>query len=204
MDLGIVSLINKFYRYVKISLIFWLYSLKGVIVYGLVPSMFSMFSVIKEVSITNEDDILVMYKKYYSEYSRLKLHSFCTVFSLIILYCGLYFLNLHENTYLNILRIVLIYTISLIILILSYSVYISVFEGYSIKESLVRAFIISVKYFGVSIIYLIFLYVYLQLAQRNLVLMLCVHPFILVLAIKYIFECILPKMGYECIKTKLG
>lgn len=195
MDSVLVNLINRFYRYVKISLAFWLFTFKGMVIYGLIPSIFALFSSMKEIDLEENDDIFKIYKKYYSNYKHLKFVSFGVVFVLILLYSVLFFISIRPNIYSDLLKVIVIYLMSLIVLLVSYGVYINVYKEYGIKESLVNAFLISVRYFGVSIIYIVFIGVYLNIAKINLVLMLSVHPFFLVLVVKFIFEKILPRMG---------
>ncbi|UOE93068.1 hypothetical protein [Alkalihalobacillus sp. LMS39] len=172
--------IIKVYNLIKASLFFWLYLCKGFVVYGFIPALCGVVTVIDAIRKDrkeNEVSVRELYRESYAQYQHLTLFSFFVSIFLILSYVSLYFVNATEtNTSTLLVTIILLYLLAIFIVIVSYSIYFIVFLKKQPKQALIYGFLTSVKNIFVSIILLAILYGLFYIATINLLLFIVSFP----------------------------
>lgn len=185
MNSKVYIILNKAYKYFKASFYFWLYLLRGLAVYGLIPSACSLFSIIEDIKQNEDrDEIKKLFSLYYRQYSIYKVQSLIFSFIIILIYAFLFFLNKVNNKISLILTIVLIYSLAMILLILTYTINYLVVEKYNFKKSLIYSFVSTVKNIFASISILISFIILFTIGKMNLIFLIFLTPFIYILSVK--------------------
>ncbi|WP_026674524.1 hypothetical protein [Alkalihalobacterium bogoriense] len=172
--------ITKVYNLIKASLLFWLYLCKGFVVYGFVPAICGIVTVIDTIgkdSKENEVSVRELYRESYAQYQHLTLFSFFASIFLILSYVSLYFINATKtNTVTLLVTIILLYLLAIFIVTLSYSIYFIVFFKKQPKQAFIYGFLTAVKNIFVSVILLAILYGFFYIATINLLLFIVSFP----------------------------
>ncbi len=149
MNSKIVIFFQYLYKYFLVSFYFWIYLLKGLVVYSLVPAISSLFSVLRDINMGVDDEtgktVKQLYKQTFDKYKESKLTSFIYTFILIILYTGLFFFNKQQSQFSLMLTILFIYFLAMALLMLTYSSVFLSFKNMKIKDANMFAFVTIIK-----------------------------------------------------------
>ncbi|WP_416147208.1 hypothetical protein ACM26V_13375 [Salipaludibacillus sp. HK11] len=179
------------YKYIKASMLYWLYLLRGLVVYSLIPSSCAILLLIKDIEKKNDEtddgeeiSIKQLFKSHYERYTHLKFPSFIFTNVLLVMFACLYLVNLSEGSWALLISIILIYLIALTLAVLTYTIHFLV----KVKEPFMRiiaySFTASVKNIIISLGLLVVLAVLYYVGTINLVLFIVTFPFIYAYAIK--------------------
>lgn len=163
--------------------------LRGIGVYGLIPSGCSLFAVMEEIRENqDQDEINILFSRYYKEYSVYKIQSLIASFVITSVYSLLFFLNKVNNRVSLILTLMLTYLMAMIILMLTYTINYLVFQKYTFKMSLVHSFIFIFKNIYISISVLIAFIILFLLGRMNLVFLIFFTPVLYVLWVRMLIN----------------
>lgn len=178
MDSKLISIINSLYIYFLISVYFWVYLLRGFLVYGIIPAFCSLILTIDAISKGQGNEVGTLYKKNSKLFSVYKIQSFVISMFFILIYSLLFFMNMSEGVIASIATVSLMYFLILGLIYFTYYIQVLSFENLPVKQALARAYILSIKYFLRSFYIVILVYVLFILAKFNLILFLVLAPFV--------------------------
>ncbi|WP_025026092.1 DUF624 domain-containing protein [Caldalkalibacillus mannanilyticus] len=173
----VVEIIETMYKYMKVSMLFWMYLLKGAIVYGLIPSSCALLATMKEIR-SGEDHVQISerFAMYYNHYASYRWMSFAVVFCGVAVYAILFFLNVQTGPQSQLLSMFFFYLFGLLLVWLTYALTILVKREQSVKECAAKAFVLTIKYLWISVFILMLLWSLFYIAKLNLVLFLVMAP----------------------------
>ncbi|MEK3887927.1 hypothetical protein [Bacillus sp. FSL K6-3431] len=123
MNSKLYSFFHQLYSYLKVSLYFWLYLVRGWVIYGLIPAGCALILTIREVKDNKErDEVAVLFKKYWLRYSRYKFPSFLFSFIIIVFWSVLFSLNMQDNSLAAALTIAAFYFFTMTFVLLAYAI----------------------------------------------------------------------------------
>ncbi len=184
-----MEFINKLYKYFLASFFFWVYILKGVLVYSLIPAGYALFSVIEEIRKERDDGTIGgLFKSYYQEYKHLKLQSFLSSFLLIVIYSLLFLANQYSGGLAALISFVMIYFLAVTIILLTFSMNFLRYHSLTFKDTLIYSFIYSIRNLWVTIIILVALGLIAKISNKNFIILLFISPSLYGLFVRFLFE----------------
>lgn len=135
------------YKLFLISFYYWLYLLKGIIIYSFIPATASLLKTSEQYLIKeNQEDISVLFRENYQGYQSYHFASFVSVMFVILSYTVLFFANRSDHSFSLALVIVIIYFMLLFVINYTFVLY---YLTNGIKEwrnLFALAFVSSIKY----------------------------------------------------------
>lgn len=181
------------YKLFQVSFYFWIYLLRGLVLYSVIPALSAMLLTINDIlADDDEGDVKEKYKKYFHMYKRYKLQSF--MFTSIIIFSNvvLFYLNKMEGNLSIILSIVAIYILFFTAVTLTYCVNYLVIKQLSFKQSFALAFISVVRNIMRTLLLIVVIFLLYLAAYWNLVFFVFFGPFIFGLVSKFLVQPSLP------------
>lgn len=186
MNSHIYAFFNTLYKYFQVSFYFWLFLLKGSIIYSLIPSFTALLLTIKELhneGADEENHVKDIFTKHFNLFNQYKFVSF--VFSIIVItsFSSLYLLNRSTSPYALMLTILVIYTLVMTVLLFTYTIFYLMNQHVEIRQMIMISFVSMIRNFAKSIMVLIFIIVLLILAYYNFLLFIIVGPFLYAISV---------------------
>ncbi|RSK28342.1 hypothetical protein EJF36_16540 [Bacillus sp. HMF5848] len=177
------------YKFFKVSFFFWLYLLKGLVIYAVIPSANALLVTLKNIleGVDEEDDIKALYKKNYEALASERMSSFLFSISFILIYTALFFVNKWSSSYSLAITLVLLYILALTVLLLLYSVYFLQFKNKNWKGIILLSFFSSIKYIHLSLAVLTLIIIMYFTATYNFAFFVIFGPFLFGLGTNLIF-----------------
>ncbi|KGA97804.1 hypothetical protein AJ85_15560 [Alkalihalobacillus alcalophilus ATCC 27647 = CGMCC 1.3604] len=150
-----LQFITRVYQGVKASLLFWVYMLRGLIIYGFLPSLFALLAVMNDIRRGFEEEehsVSSLYSEYYNKYSEYKAGSFLFSFLFVLYYTGLFFINQRPDDGVSLLlTIFVVYILALTIIVLSYGAHFVVIKQMTLKAGCIHGFLAALRNLLLSI-----------------------------------------------------
>ncbi|MFA9458188.1 DUF624 domain-containing protein [Halalkalibacter sp. AB-rgal2] len=168
-----MTFITRVYYYIQASLLFWLFVLRGFVVYGLIPATAGLFAVIADVKRgrMDEEDVSIaqMYTSYYRMYSTYKWGSFLFALVFALLYMTTFLLNESTTEYSLIGLIVMLYLLALFLLLFTYTSYL-ITEGkvLFLHQTVGISFVLAIKNLLRSVFLLVGMFFLYYMGTLNL------------------------------------
>lgn len=177
------------YKLFQLSFYFWIYLLRGLFLYSMIPALSALFLTINFIIAGDEEDsVKEKYRQYFHMYKQHRLPSFLFTSVMIVSYVILFYMNKIDSNISIIVTIVVLYVLFLTAVTLIYCVNYLVIEKLTFKESIVHGFVAVVKNI-ISSLLVAFVIVLLYLAAYwNPVFFVFFGPFILSLASKFLVQ----------------
>ncbi|MBP1914262.1 putative membrane protein YesL [Lederbergia galactosidilyticus] len=121
MEKRALGVFQKLYQYFQVSFYFWVFILKGFVIYSLVPACTALLRTMEELRQKNNEEkenVGQVFSRHFRNYKSKRLLSFLFAIIMIVSYSSLVLLNKMENNLALILTILFIYLIALIWLFL--------------------------------------------------------------------------------------
>jgi len=165
------------YKLFLISFYYWVYLLKGVVLYSFIPATASLLKTSEQFLIKeNVEDIGVLFKENYQQYKHYRFASFGSVLFIILNYTALYFTNRADHSFTLAIVILLIYLMVLFVVNITFVVYYLIKQVSDLKKLLALAFVSSIK-FPLRSLYILFIIAILYyLLTWNLVAFIALAP----------------------------
>jgi uncharacterized membrane protein YesL len=165
------------YKLFLISFYYWLYLLKGVVIYSFIPATASLLKTSEQFLIhENPEDIGLLFKENYQSYQSYYFASFLSVMFVILSYTALFFANRSDHSFSLALVIVIVYFIILFVINYTFILYYLTKGIKAWKKLLALAFVSSIKY-PLRSIYILFIVAILSfLFTWNLVAFIALAP----------------------------
>ncbi|WP_158318458.1 DUF624 domain-containing protein [Alkalihalobacillus hemicellulosilyticus] len=170
-----MAFITRVYYYIQASILFWLFVLRGFVVYGLVPATAGLFAVIADVKSgrMDEEDVSIaqMYRRYYRAYATYKWGSFLFALVFALLYMTTFLLNESATEYSLIGLIVMLYLLAIFLLLFTYTSYlITEGKGHSFNQAVGISFVLALKNLLRSVFMLVGMFALYYIGTLNLLL----------------------------------
>ncbi|MDQ0229612.1 DUF624 domain-containing protein [Metabacillus malikii] len=190
MNNKIVMFFQYLYKYFQVSLYFWLYLLKGIFIYSLVPAVSALFIVLRDINSGYDEEqgnkINELFKRYYNLYKHHRLVSFIYTILIIILYTGLFFINKQGDSPVTLLLTILfIYFLALTLLMLIYSTVLLSFKSLEIKNANMVAFVSIIKNIVSTVAVIVVIVIMYFIADYNFAIFVIFGPFLFGLGVMY-------------------
>lgn len=177
MQKNIINVVTKIYKFFLAGLYFWLYLLRGFVVYGLYSATCSLFVAVDELFKDLEDRFVsTIYREAAAKYNKYKLESFLSILYFSILSIAIYFVYDIPGSVASVLLFVLLYLVLLGIVLITYTSYYLAYEETVFKYALALAFINSFKRPIVSIAIFLTSFICAYIAYVNLVVLIFIAP----------------------------
>lgn len=149
MNSKTMMLFQYVYKYFQVSLYFWLYLIKGLVVYSLVPTLSALFLVLHDINKGEDEEkskeVKELFREYYETYKSHRLPSFLYTIIFILLYTCLFFVTISTSAFTLILLILFIYMLVMALLMITYStIYVS-FKKMNVKMANMHAFVAIIR-----------------------------------------------------------
>lgn len=180
-----IYIFNLIYKLCKVSLYFFVYLLKGGIVYGLIPATASMLETIKQV-LEGEDEVALLYKMNSTKYTKYRLQSFFFVLLFLLLYMGIFLINRSESNAALVITVILIYFLCLFALLFVYSIIYTVTKNLPYRHIIGLSFISIIRHFDLSIIIVIMLSALYFSLKVNVLFFIVCSPFLFGLCLLFV------------------
>lgn len=149
MNSKTMMLFQYVYKYFQVSLYFWLYLIKGLVVYSLVPTLSTLFLVLHDINKGEDEekskDVKELFRGYYETYTSYKLPSFIYTIIFILLYTSLFFVTISTSAFSLILLILFIYMLVMALLMITYSTIYITFKKMDVKMANMHAFVAIIR-----------------------------------------------------------
>ncbi len=177
---------NTVYKYFQVSFYFWLFLLKGAIIYSLIPAFSALLSTVKELHNEDEEEeqrIKDIFAKHFDTFNHYKFVSF--IFSIIVItsFSSLYLLNRSTSGQALILTMLVIYVLVMTVLLFTYTIFYLGDRNIEMRQVIIISFVSMIRSFAKSIMVLIFIIVLLILAYYNFFLFMIVGPFLYAISV---------------------
>jgi uncharacterized membrane protein YesL len=181
---GVTAFFQYIYQFFKVSFWFWMYLLKGMVIYSLIPAFCALFKTIGAVMEGKEEvNVKVYFKGIYKHHRGLKLQSFLFSLLFIMLYVCLYLLNKWQSDISLILTIVVLYLAVLTSVVFLYAIHFIMGGAVqSFNRILVLSFVQSIRHLWISLFLLLCTGLIAYSALVNLAFFVVFGPFLLGLA----------------------
>jgi uncharacterized membrane protein YesL len=185
MNKKLFDVIDKVYKLFMASLYFWGYAFKGLLVYGIFPSLCSLLIITKEILVDEDgDNVRGRYADYYNQHKHYGVWSMLIVFYFSALYAGLYFLNQSGTSLSKIISFVVLYMLFMGFMILSYISYFVAFQSMIIGLAFSRAFISTFKHLPISIATVALIYICTLIGSWNFIALIFIVPTLFAVGIR--------------------
>ncbi|KRG16411.1 hypothetical protein ACA30_01550 [Virgibacillus soli] len=191
MEKRALGIFQKLYQYFQVSFYFWVFILKGFVIYSLVPACTALLRTMEELRQKNNEEkenVGQVFSRHFRNYKSKRLLSFLFAIIMIVSYSSLVLLNKMENNLSLILTILFIYLIAINIVIFTYTIFYLGYRNWSSKEVVILAFISMVKHFMTSIYVLIVILILLVAAYINFLFFLITAPFLYGMAVNIVMH----------------
>ncbi|WP_033826956.1 MULTISPECIES: hypothetical protein [Bacillaceae] len=190
----VFDIVNKTYRYISLSFLFWLYTVKGLMIYSIISAPCAIFKTFETIRTENKDiEISKEYKRNAKKFDKTRLPSFILAFVTISIISLLFLLAKTNSPYTLLFSIILIYllcTAYVYIVYLSYHLSILNKAG---KEAYILAYVAIFRNFGISLSLVVMMILLIAVAWYNLFLFFVIAPSILYRFAYYVLSKRLPK-----------
>lgn len=181
MNSKLFGFFNSLYKYFQASLYFWLYLLKGIIIYSLIPAFAALLLTIKELHEEvdeEEQHVKDIFSKHFNKLNHFKFASF--IYSVIVItsFSSLYLLNRSESSNALIITMLVIYILVMTILLFTYTIFYLGNHQVEMRQIITISFVSMIRNFGKSLMVLIFIIALLLLAYYNFLLFIITAPFL--------------------------
>lgn len=164
---------------------FWVYLLKGMIIYGLIPAACAVLLTIDHIQQDKMDeDIKTLFRKYYKKFDSQKFTSFIFGLLIILCYTALFYLNRTEGAIALMLTIIIVYLFAMILVIFSYCINLLAFKGQTMKQAFLFSFYLVYRHIVISIAIVAVIGILYFVAQKNFAFFLIFGPFLYGIGIK--------------------
>lgn len=184
----VTAIFQYIYQFFKVSFWFWIYMLRGIVIYSLIPAFCALFKTIGAiVEEKDEVNVKVYFKGIYKQYRELKFQSFLFCLLFIILYVCLYLLNKWQSDISLILTIVALYLTVLASVVFLYAVHF-IINGANLSFSgiLILSFVQSIRHLWISLFLFLCTGLIAYSALINLAFFVVFGPFLVGLAAYYL------------------
>ncbi|MGN8647509.1 hypothetical protein ACTNEO_15660 [Gracilibacillus sp. HCP3S3_G5_1] len=165
------------YKLFLISFYYWLYLLKGLIIYSFIPATASLLKTCEQFLIKdNPEDIRLLFKENYQRYHSYYFASFLSVMFVILSYTALFFVNRSDHSFSLAMIIVIIYFMVLFVINFTFGLYYLTKGKKEWRNLLAFAFVSSIKYPLRSLYILFIVAVLYVLLTWNLVAFVALAP----------------------------
>lgn len=178
MDSKLISFINTLYIYFLVSMYFWVYLIRGFLIYGILPAFSALVLTIDDISKGEDDDVGNLFKKHNKEFSVYKFQSFIIAMYFIFLYSLLFLMNNYDNSIAAVTIVSLICLLILGAVFFTYYIQVLSFKNIRSKRALMTSYILAIRYFVNSFLIVSVIYLLSVLAKTNLFIFLLLAPFI--------------------------
>ncbi|KAB8125603.1 hypothetical protein F9U64_22340 [Gracilibacillus oryzae] len=186
---SIYRLFQFIYRLIQMSFYFWVYLIKGLVLYSLLPAVAALWATSRMVIWQQEDmEMKDFFKSHYDKYKQHRWTSFSVVILNIIVLVALFFINQSNHVISLAFVIVCIYLLVLINLNFIYMIYFLITQNHTMKNSFALAFVTAIRRPFRSFIILVLLVSVFMLMVWNLVAFLAFGPCILGVCLNVIFQ----------------
>lgn len=186
MDSKAFAFFNTIYKYFQVSFYFWIYLLKGLVIYSLIPAFSALLLTMKQLhnqDKVEENQIKIIFTKHFNTFKQYKLVSFIYSIIAITSFSSLYLLNRSFSSYALLLTILIIYTLVMTVLLFTYTIFYLGSGDIEMKKVVVISFVSMIKNFGKSVMVLIFIIALLILAYYNFFLFMITGPFLYAISV---------------------
>jgi uncharacterized membrane protein YesL len=165
---------------------YWVYLLKGMIIYGLIPASCAVLLTIDHIQKDKMDeDIKTLFKKYYKQFDIYKVQSFIFALFIILCYTALFYLNRTEGNISIFLTVIFIYLLAMILTIFSYCINLLAFKGQTIKQAFLLSFYMVFKHVLISFSIIAIISILYASALKNFAFFIIFGPFLYGIGIKF-------------------
>ena len=167
---------------------FWLYTLKGLVVYGVLPAACMLTSVLADLKQEGDTDIALASKGYYRKYQGVQSASVMLSFVFVCLLSGLYWLSYQDGENRLFFLIIALYLLGLTLVITVYLIHFIVFSRMKFKHALAFSFVYGIKKWQYSLMLLVSISSLYLISRDNLVMFIFFLPFLLSLSSSWILD----------------
>ncbi len=165
------------YKLFLISFYYWLYLLKGIVIYSFIPATASLLQTSEQFLIKeNPEDIGELFKENYQGYDSYRFVSFFSIMFIILSYTALFFTNRSDHPFSLAFIILIIYLMILFVANFTFVMYYLINGIKNWKNLLALAFVSSIKYPLRSLYILFILAILYFLFTWNLVAFIALAP----------------------------
>ncbi|RIW34261.1 DUF624 domain-containing protein [Bacillus salacetis] len=184
---GITVFFQYIYKFFKVSFYFWIYLLRGAVIYSLIPAFSALFKTVEAIMEgKDEEKVKAVFKDAYHRFNRFKWQSFLFSFLFIVLYVSLYLLNKSSGSLTLILTILALYFTVLLSVLFVYTVHLlGQSPSLPFGKVIIFSFVESIRHFAASLFLLISLGALFYSALANLAFFFVFAPFLLGLVVYY-------------------
>lgn len=178
MDSKLYIFFNTIYRYVLVSLYFWLYLLRGLVIYSVIPAFIALLLTVKDLKqkSTEETSVKDIFKHHFNQHDQYRLGSFVFSITTLTLFSSLILLN-KTNTKISLMGTIIVFYFLIFTLILfTYGIFYLAFHTKQLKQSVMISFIEMIKKFISSFYILVLIIILLVVAYYNFLLFLVCFP----------------------------
>lgn len=175
----VISLLQIAYKVIQVSYYFWIYLIRGIVIYSLIPALCTLSKVVSHIlQGESEEDIKSLFKFHFEEYKGLKIQSFLFVFIITSSYTVLFYLNQVDSVFGNILTIVIIYILALTLITLTYCANFITFKQMNFNQAFALGFVSVLKNPLHTLSIVVVLTIVIASAYINLVFFIAFAPFL--------------------------
>ncbi|KYG34777.1 DUF624 domain-containing protein [Alkalihalobacillus trypoxylicola] len=200
------TFVTKVYESIKISLLYWIYLLRGAVIYSVVPATIALFFSINFLRKYDEDDTPIHqhFKNHYLKRSKMyTLPSFLFSIFILLLYVLLYFLNKESHALSLLLTVICLYLLLKLVVLFTYSCYILTKREWTIGKALMVGFWLSTRHLFFTVLIVAFFCGMFYLLRLHVFLFLVCFPALYGFTVLFLFESIsLPKILSKRKKTE--
>lgn len=167
---------------------FWLYTLKGLIVYGVLPAACMLTAVLADLKQEGDVDVALASKGYYRKYQGVQSSSLVLSLIFVCLFSGLYWFSYHEGGNSLFFLIIVLYLLGLTLVITVYLTHFIVFGEMQLKQALAFSFVYCIKKWQYSLLLLASISSLYLISRDNLIVCIFILPFLLALSSRWILE----------------
>ncbi|UOQ85036.1 hypothetical protein [Gracilibacillus salinarum] len=189
MSESIQRLFQFIYSLFRISFYYWIYLLRGIIVYSFIPATAALWETTKIVLFQpSDEEIKEIFRECYNKYRSYRGVSFAITILLVLLQVTLFYLTRSDLAMRLAFMIVLFYMIALLILIVVFVLYYFIFYHYRTKDAFALAFVTSFKKPLLSIAILFCTVILYLLLYWNLIAFLAFGPCLFSISMSLLFR----------------
>ncbi|UOQ48454.1 hypothetical protein MUN88_20875 [Gracilibacillus caseinilyticus] len=189
MSESIQRLFQFIYTLFQISFYYWIYLLRGVIVYSFIPATAALWETTKIVLFQpSDEETKEIFRECYNKYRSYRGVSFAVTILLVLLQVALFYLNRSDLALRLAFMIVLIYLAALLIVNVVFVLYYFIFYHYHTKDAFALAFVTSFKKPLLSIAILLCIVVLYLLLYWNLIAFLAFGPCLFSISMSLLFR----------------
>ncbi len=167
--------IVAFHETVKLSLIFWMYLIRGAIIFSLYPCSLAMVECFNQRRLQEEYSFSEAYKKYSQNMWNKLISCYLCVF-LSIMYFMLFIMRDQQSPYTVVLSFLVLYSLFFGIGIMVFGLHFTVIKEMEFKKAMTHAFICGVKYLYITVAIILICVLVFTISAKNLIILICIAP----------------------------